>query len=310
MKEHGWIVFLVIAVMLGLLLYSSTFVLDAQQIAIVKTFGKASAPIDGATQAGLHWKWPLPFQMLVRYDAKTFVFEDAGEQVKTMDNLNVVVSTFCTWRIEDAAKFQRTIETAAEAQERLRDLLRERKKAVVGSYQLSSFVNTDPSLMLMDKMEQRILKDVKATAFEEFGVEVISVGFMSLTVPEKVSEKIIENMQEERNQLAEGYRSLGTAVAGAIVGRADRAREQIMAFANTLASNLRAKGTEAAAGHFGTFAENQFFAKFLRRMDFIKEAFSDKTMFLLDPSVEAGIGYFQQDPSPEAEKDSQPDKQR
>lgn len=309
MKEHGWIVFLVIAVMLGLLLYSSTFILDAREIAIVKTFGKASAPIDGATQAGLHWKWPWPVR-LVRYDAKTFVFEDAGEEIKTTDNLNVVVSTFCTWRIEDAAKFQRTIETAAEAQERLRDLLRERKKAVVGSYQLSSFVNTDPSLMLMDKMEQKILKDVKATAFEEFGVEVMSVGFMSLTVPETVSKKIIENMQEERNQLAEGYRALGTAVAGAIVGRADRAREQIMAFANTLAENLRAKGTEAGAQYYPTFAENQFFAKFLRRMDFIKEAFSDKTMFLLDPSVDAGIGYFQQDPSPEAEKDSQPDKQR
>jgi len=292
MRRHGWTIVLVAVVILLLLLYSSAFVVDFRQIAIVETFGKASTPIHGSTHAGLYWKWPVPVQSLVRYDARTHTFEDTSDQVPTSDQQNVIISVFCGWRIMDADKFLRKVKTVKVAEERLRTLVRDRKKSVISDYVLASFVNTDKKLMLMGEMEQRMLEGVSEKAAEEYGIEVKLLGFRSLVVAQKVSEKIIENMKWERNEKADRYRSLGQAVADAVESRAAAARKQILAFASALAKNIYAEGIAAAAEHYGTFRKNERFAAFLRRLDFIKQAFAENTIFLLDPSVEAGIAFF------------------
>lgn len=292
MAKHGWIIFLVVVVIVLLLGYSSAFIVDFKQIAIVQTFGKASAPIDGATQAGLHFKWPWPVQSLARYDSRTHVFEDTSGQIMTKDNQTVIISVFCGWRIKDALKFLRRLKTVKEGEQRLRDLVQERKQRIVTGYLLSSFVNTDKEMMRMDEMEQKILMSVREAAHEEYGIEVRSLGFKSLVVAKAVSQKIIKNMESERREKAERYTSLGKAVAGAITSRAEAARKQILAFANTRAQKIYSEGVRDAAKLYPIFRGNERFAVFLRRMEFIRQAFAENTVFLLDPSVERGIGFF------------------
>ena len=119
MAKHGWIIILVVVVVAPLLAYSSAFIVDFKQIAIVQTFGKASVPIDGATQAGLHFKWPWPVQSLTRYDARTHVFEDTSGQIMTRDSQGVIISVYCGWRIRDALKFLRVLETVKKGEQRL-----------------------------------------------------------------------------------------------------------------------------------------------------------------------------------------------
>ncbi len=292
MGKHGWIIFLVVVVIVLLLAYSSAFIVDFKQIAIVQTFGKASAPIDGAAQAGLHFKWPWPVQSLARYDARTHVFEDTSGQIMTNDNQTVIISVFCGWRIKDALKFLRRLKTVKEGEQRLRDLVQERKQRIVSGYPLSSFVNTDKDLMRMDEMEQKILKSVREAADEEYGIEVRALGFKSLVVAKAVSQKIIKNMESERKEKAERYTSLGKAVADAITSRAEAARKQILAFANTRAQKIYSEGVRDAAELYHVFRGNERFAVFLRRLEFIRQAFAENTVFLLDPSVERGIGFF------------------
>jgi membrane protease subunit HflC len=292
MAKHGWIIFLLVVVIALLLAYSSAFIVDFKQIAIVQTFGKASEPIDGATQAGLHFKWPWPVQSLARYDSRTHVFEDTSGQIMTKDNQTVIISVYCGWRIKDALKFLRSLKTVKEGEQRLRDLVQERKQRVVTGYSLSSFVNTDKEIMRMDEMEQKILASVMEAADEEYGIEVRSLGFKSLVVAKAVSQKIIKNMESERREKAERYTSLGEAVAGAITSRAEAARKQILAFANTRAQKIYSEGIRDAAKLYPIFRGNERFAVFLRRLEFIRQAFAENTVFLLDPSVERGIGFF------------------
>ena len=292
MGKHGWIILLVVVVIVLLLAYSSAFILDFRQIAIVETFGKASAPMDGATQAGLRFKWPWPVQSLVRYDARLHIFEDASDQVPTSDLQNVIVSVFCGWRIMDADKFLRRVKTVKEAEQRLRVLVRDRKKTVIGDYVLAYFVNTDKKQMRMEEMEQKILQSVRKAAAEEYGIEVRSLGFRSLVVAKAVSDKIIGNMKWERNEKADRYKSLGDAVADAIESRAQAARKQILAFSNALAKRIEAEGIRAMAEIYPIYRKNEQFAALLRRLDFILQAFDENTFFLLDPSVESAIGFF------------------
>ncbi|KKL82757.1 hypothetical protein LCGC14_1981560, partial [marine sediment metagenome] len=51
-----WMIYAIAGLMVLLLVYSSVYTLDFNEIAIVKTFGAAAEPIPGRTDAGLHLK--------------------------------------------------------------------------------------------------------------------------------------------------------------------------------------------------------------------------------------------------------------
>jgi membrane protease subunit HflC len=297
MKSHLWIVMLLILVVIALLAYSSAFIVDFREIVIVKTFGKASPPIYGADNAGIYFKWPYPVQTIVRYDARTQVFEDTGDEIGTSDQQKVSLSVFCAWRIKDADRFLRQVRTE-NAQEAMRALVRDRKQQVVSTYPLAAFVNTDTNQMLIGEMEQKVLDSIRATAEDNYGIEVSALGFRSLGLSEAVSAKVIDSMKEERTQLARGYEALGKAVADDITSRAESAREQILAFANSLARGIEAKARQEEAEYYPVFAQDPEFAIILRRIDFLKEAFSKNTRFVIDPAAELSVGYFSEDPKP------------
>ena len=312
MREHRWAFVFVIVVVLLLLLYSVAFTVNFQQIAIVKTFGSAGEPIRGSDEAGLHWKWPWPIQSLVRYDARTLVFDDTFEQVQTKDKQNLLVTVFCGWRIKDAETFLPNITTAAEAEDRLRSIVRSTKKAIVGRHLMADFVNTDPERMeeagipkiekeilegLRDEQTGLVLEGVRQIAMRDYGVEVVTLGIKSVGLPKEVTKKVIDNMKEERNREAQRYRGRGQAVADEIRKRAEAARKLILAFADNRAKLIRAEGDRAAAEYYAKFKEDEAFAIFLRRLEFLKETFKKNAVFLLDPSVEASIGFLNEGPS-------------
>ena len=297
MRQHRWTFMLVIVVVVLLLLYSVAFTVDFKEVCIIKTFGSAGPPIHGATHAGLHWKWPWPIQSLVRYDARTFVFEDMYQEVKTNDNLNLLVTVFCGWRIHDADVFLSSIKTVAEAESTLRDKVRGAKSEVVGRHPMEHFVNTDPNTMAIEQIENEIRQKVSEIAMRDYGVEVVTIGIKALGLPKDVTKEVIENMKAERNREADSYRGSGQAIANAIRERAQTARNQIIEFAGNMAAGIRAKGDRLAAEYYGKFKGKESFAMFLRELEFLRETLQNNSVILLDASVLRSVGFFQEGPS-------------
>jgi len=297
MTEHGWTIFLVIVVVVLLLVYWMAFTVKFNEIAIVKTFGRAGPPIDGATDAGLHWKWPWPIQSLVRYDGRIFIFDDTHDQVQTKDKQNLLVTVYCGWRVRDANLFLRSIATVEKAEDRLRSIVRSVKADVVGQHVMAHFVNTDPEKMLIAEVEDEMRASVAEVARKDYGVEIATLGIKSLGLPKTVTEKVIENMKEERNREAELYKGRGQAIANEIRSRAEAARDQILEFARAKAKNIRAEGVRAAAEFYEKFRRNEPFAMFLRELDFLRDTLKENSVFLLDPSVQHGIDFFKNGPS-------------
>ncbi len=302
MKEQRWTVILV-AVVVGLLLvYSVAFTADYKTIAIVKTFGKAGGPIDGGKTApggagGLHWKYPWPVQSLVEYDRRTFVMDDASEELQTRDKQMLIVTVFCTWRIEDPVLFLRTLETADRGEEQVRKILRDKKGKVISQHDMAEFVNTDPSKMRVADIEEEIRANANSDAEKSYGIQILSVGIKSLWLPETVTQQVVNSMKEERNRYAQDYRTRGEAEADMIRSRANAAKEQILAFARFKAESIRSEGIQEVTKLYETYRKNEQFAMFLRELDFLKEALKNNAVIVLEPSWQHSIGFLKDGPS-------------
>jgi len=123
------------------------------------------------------------------------------------------------------------------------------------------------------------------------------VGIKTLGLPESVSDKVIQAMKDERRKEASRYETAGKAEAMAITERAKEASEQILAFANRKASEIRAQGDQAAAEEYKKFGEDWQLAAFLRSLESLKTELQGRTIFLLDGSAVPGVKYFREGPS-------------
>ena len=295
-------VLLVLVVVVLLVCWMMLFKVDFTEHVIVRTFGKTTSVFDGATDAGLHWRWPF-VQEVVRYDAKTFVFEDAANELVTRDHQNITLTTFCAWRIKDPLVFQTAVKdipggTEEKAgQELIRIKLRSAKGSVIGQRNMADLVNTDPAKMRIPEIEREIRGAIADEVLRDYGVEVTMIGVKMLGLPGTVSEKVIAGMKAERQREASNYQSAGEAEALAIRERAKEAAEQILAFAHRKAGEIRAEGDAAAAAQYAKFQENWQLAAYLRRLESLKKALEGRTIFLLDSSTMPAIGYFGDGPS-------------
>jgi membrane protease subunit HflC len=297
MKTHYGMFLLALLVVALLLVSTVAYTVDFTEYALIKTFGQTTARIDGREQAGLKFKWPWPVQRLVRYDARTAVFEDTANEVATSDKQNLLVTMYCAWRIADPDRFNRTIVTAGAAQERLRDLLRAAKKDVVGRHQMQDLINTDPTKMLIPQIEEEVLAAVREPARDTYGAEVVRVGIKSLGLPKEVTAVVIEAMKEERQRDVRKFEAAGEAQATAIRERAKSASGQILAFANRKAAEIRSEGDRAAATYYKEFARNEPFSMFLRSLESLKVELASKTVILLDGSELPAVQFFRTGPS-------------
>ncbi|MGB2824328.1 MAG: protease modulator HflC [Phycisphaerae bacterium] len=287
---------LVVLVIATLLAWMVTFKVEFTEHVLVQTFGKTTRVLSGGSDAGLHFKWPF-VQRIVRYDARTFVFEDMMSELQTNDTQDITLTTFCAWRIVDPVRFQTNIRTVKEAQEGIRSKLQSAKKQVIGDRKMEELVNTDPKRMRIAEIEGAILGQIAEESKEHYGVEIVKVGIKTLGLPESVSDKVIQAMKDERQKEAGRYETAGRAEAMAITERAKEASEQILAFANRKASEIRAQGDQAAADEYGKFGEDWQLAAFLRSLESLKKELQGRTIFLLDGSVVPGAGYFRNGPS-------------
>lgn len=308
MKKH--ISLLVMAAIVVGSLAISTFAYQVNQkedIVLIETFGKVTRELvgwkDGGKDAGLKFKWPYPIEKVVRYDSRASVFEDTGDQVETADEQNVIVTVYCAWRIADPAKFHRTIkgddpsEKMVQAQNIIRKLVRSTKSAVVSKHDMMELINTDPKLMKLEDIEREIKAGLGDEAKSNYGVAIVGIGIRSLGLPETVTEKVINTMKAERQRDVKGFQTDGEAVATAIEERARSDRDQILAFAERKAKEIRTQGDQAAARYYTEFEKNPQFAIFLRKLESLKVELAERAVFLLDGSALPQIKWFRDGPS-------------
>ncbi len=260
-----------------------SFQVKSTEIAVVTTLGK----ITGVKEAGLHFNWPWPFQKIHKFDKGFHCFDGSSgkmEETYTADGQPVVAEIFVVYKIVDAEKLFKslTFPDISQAEDKINSQMRNEKTAILGKYKFSELVNTDPSKMKLNEIEERMRTGIAPIVLEKYGIQVESVGIKSLGLPEKNTGNVLNRMKAERNVVAEQYRSDGKSEAKIIKDQADNTRKLKLAEADARAKQIRAEGDAAAAGYYSTFKEEPELASFLRKLESLRKIIPSRTTMILN----------------------------
>src|SRR5687767_8546255 len=127
------ILLLLAGFLLLVLAFSSTFVLDETQQAIVTQFGRLVG--QPRTQPGLQFKVPL-IQKVQFFDKRYLEWDGDPNQVPTKDKKFIFVDSYARWQITNPLQFFIRLRDERSGQSRLDDILDGETRNAVASHDL------------------------------------------------------------------------------------------------------------------------------------------------------------------------------
>ncbi|MFM8548838.1 MAG: protease modulator HflC [Betaproteobacteria bacterium] len=274
----------IIPALLGLLialglLMSCLFVVDQRQYAVVYSFGEIRHVVD---KAGLHFKWPPPFQNVVYYDKRILTLDTAEvDRFITSEKLNLQIDTFVKWQITEPKSFIRSVQGSQTiAADRISRSLRDALNNEIAKRTVSDIISGE-----RDKLTEAVRLKVDEDS-QQIGVRIVDVGLKRVDFAPEVQVRVFDRMQSERKRVANERRATGSAESDKVRADAERQREVILAEAYRDAQRVKGEGDARAASVYAdAFGRNPEFADFYRSLEAYRATFRSRSdVMVLDPS--------------------------
>ncbi|HQS47750.1 MAG: protease modulator HflC [Rhizobiales bacterium 24-66-13] len=247
----------VIAVVVLIGLYSSAFIVNQTQQALVLRLGDPLTPI---TSPGLHWKIPF-IDSVVYLDKRILDLENPSQEVIASDQKRLVVDAFARYRISNPLRFYQAVGSIEAANSRLATVLNSSLRRVLGESTFTSVVRDD-----REGLMRRIAEQVNREA-SNFGIVVVDVRIRRADLPEANSQAVFQRMQTERQREAAEIRAQGAEAAQRLRSRAEREATIVVAEATSRGEQLRGQGdAERNAIFADAFGRDPDFFAFYRSM--------------------------------------------
>jgi membrane protease subunit HflC len=276
-------VLLVVTLVLGAwAIANSLFAVDITEYGVVTRFGKI---VRVAAEPGLHAK--APFDNVARLDRRLLFSRLAPAEFLTVDKRNIVAESLAVWRIADPGQFLQTLATRSGADKRLSDVVLGEFGSIFGRYPAISLISADRTAnqyqMILGMIRDRVAKFARAA----YGIEIVDVDILHLSLPDLNKEHVFERMKAERGKMAKEYRSAGELESKKIMSQAEREKIRIETDAYVQAQNSRAEGDAQATGIYATaFSRDAEFYKFLRTLQAYEKVLDENTTLFLPAGAE------------------------
>lgn len=273
----------VAAAVVALLIYSSLFVVNERDQAIVLRFGEI---VDVKTEPGIYFK--LPFGM---FEADNVQIVEDRVMRFDLDNIRVQVSggkfydvdAFVAYRIANPRLFRAAVSGSVPlAEQRVKTRLDAALRRVYGLRGFEAALSEERGDMMREVRDQ-IGPDARL-----LGLEITDVRIRRTDLTQDVSAQTYERMKAERLAEAERLRARGRERAQGIKAKADREVVEIVAAAQREAEIVRGQGeAERNAIFAGAFGRDPEFFEFYRSMNAYLQALDGTgTTMLLSPDSE------------------------
>ena len=262
------------------LAYSSIFVVDERQKALVLQFGQVR---DVKEDPGLAFKLPF-IQQVVRYDDRILSLDTMPLEVTPLDDRRLVVDAFARYRIINVVQFRQAVGTGGilTAEGRLERILNAALREVLGSVNSNAVLSAD-RIELMTR-----ITDAAKTESKGLGIEIVDVRIKRADLPNQNLAATFRRMQAERERMAADERARGQEAAQIVRAEADRKSVEIVSGAKKAAEIIRgtadALTTKIFADAFGRDPEFYAFTRSL--MAYEKSMTGDNTTMVISPDSE------------------------
>ena len=252
----------VISIVIALIVfiaYSSVYVVDERQKALVLQFGQVS---DVKEEPGLAFKLPF-IQQVVRYDDRILSLDTMPLEVTPLDDRRLVVDAFARYRIINVVQFRQAVGTGGivTAESRLERILNAALREVLGSVTSNAVLSTD-RIELMTRITDSAKIESKG-----LGVEIVDVRIKRADLPTQNLAATFRRMQAERERMAADERARGQEAAQIVRAEADRKAVETVSEAKKEAEIIRgtadALTTKIFADAFGRDPEFYAFTRSL-----------------------------------------------
>lgn len=268
-----------LAAVAGIALSATAVPVQEGTAAIVTRLGD---PVQVLTEPGLHWKAPWPVDAVATVDLRRRSLETGHSEMLTRDRKNVVLVGFAIWRVADPLAFHRSIGTLESAEEKLDGLITNAQIAVLGRFPLSALTSTNEADLQTDAIESELLAATVDTARDRYGIEILTVGFQRLSLPEDNVAAVFEQMRAERRQYAARYEAEGAEEAAQIRSDTDLEAARIRAEADEQAARIRGEAeAEAARTYAEAHRQDPELYRFVRSLEALDEVVGPETTVIL-----------------------------
>ncbi|MDO1584455.1 protease modulator HflC [Rhizobium oryzicola] len=277
------------------LVYSSVFVVNEREQAIVVRFGNIR---DVKSDPGIYFKLPFSFM-----DADRVQFIEDRSLRFDLDNIRVQVrggafyevDAFVVYRISDPRRFRETVSGDRDAAEaRLRTRLDSALRRVYGLRNFTSALSDERSSMM-----QEVRSDLQGAA-ESLGLNIKDVRIRRTDLTREVSQQTYQRMKAERLAEAELIRARGNEEGQRRRAIADRQVVEIVSEAQRDSEIIRGEGDAQRNRLFAeAFQRDPGFFEFYRSMRAYVGALGDKgTTMVLSPDSQF-FRFFNQSNAPQ-----------
>lgn len=271
----------IVALIAITILFSTLFVVDQRQYAIVFALGEVKQVI---SEPGLHFKLPPPFQNVLFLDKRILTLDTPeADRFITAEKMNILVDAFVKWHItEPKLYFVSFGGDERRAQDRLSQIVKAALNDEITKRTVREVISGERG-KVMEALRKKVTDEAR-----QIGVEIIDVRLKRVDYVEQINASVYDRMKAERTRVANELRSTGSAESEKIRADADRQRTVLLAEAYRDAENIRGEGDAKASQIYAqAFGQNPEFYKFYRSLEAYRASFKTRSdVMVVDPNSE------------------------
>ena len=267
---------IIIIAIIGLVVWSSTFIVDERKKALVLRFGEINRIVE---KPGLYFKIPIADDV-VPIEDRMILWTSDNMSVQVVDGRRYLVDAVTMARIVNSQRFRET--TSADltrAWDRIRTRLDAALRQTYGKRTFEAALSKDRAVMMREIRDQ-----VRSEALNN-GIEIVDVRIVRTDLMDEVLKNTYERMSSERIAEAKDLRGRGEARKIEIMAQADRAYTERFADARRQSEVIRGEGEGERNRIFAeAFTKDPEFFAFYRSMQaYSKSLTSNGTTLVLKP---------------------------
>ncbi len=260
-------------VILGTVFFSTVFIIDMTEQAVILQFGK---PVRTIKEPGLHFKLPVPFQNAVIFDNRLLEYDVPPEEILSKDKKSLIVDNYVRLKIIDPLLFLQTVQAIPTAITRLDDIVYSELRRELGSHNMSDIITENREIIM-----EQVTKNSKV-ATTPYGIEVVDVRIKRVDLPKENEKSIYARMEAERNRQANKFRSEGEEEAQKIRATTEKDKTIILANAYKESQQIRGEGEAKALEIYAkAFGGDPDFYEFVRTLETYKKIIDKNTTLVL-----------------------------